>query len=217
MTKYRSKKRTYRKKRRKAQIPRYGPRVGYLHTIQTYGFQPTVRKNDQGGAPSLQSALSLPFALANLPQAPQFYNMFESFRIRSVTVKAHPLTNSSPGANNVYTMMSSIDYDDDSLSSVQKMLNRGNLRTHVITPNGGNQQHFSWFIKPRAQKMLFETATGTGYSQNKRSDWINTQDAKVPHYGLKIIWDTDTTLNSDIIWQFYCHFDLEFKGIKSAD
>ncbi len=206
-----TKKRTYKKKRM-MRIPR-NPALGYLRCKQTHPFQYTV----QAGQQAVETPYSFAFALANCPQSPTFHDLFDSYRIRGVKVKAMPLTNSSPGANNVYTMLSSIDYDDDTHATVNQLINRANVRTNIISPNGGHRQTFQWSVVPRYQTMVYETATGTGYTQGAKKAWLNTQDAKVPHFGLKIVWDTDTLLNSPVIWQFYVTYDLEFKSIKSSD
>ena len=197
-------------KRRKAKIPRT-PSIGYLRCYQKYSFQNTLQTLVG------ETGLSLSFALKNIANAPTFAALFDSYRIRGVTVKGFPLTNVGSGVNPVYKMLSCRDYDDDTQPTVATMINRAGVKTQIISPEGNTRQTYIWKLKPRFQTMMYESATQTGYGLGNRSMWINTQDAKVPHFGLKICFDTDPGLNSEVIWQWYVTLDVDFKSVKSLD
>lgn len=199
-----------KKSRRKKKIPR-SPKIGYLRVLQKYSLQTTI--------PTLlpEKGLAFAFSLNQIGNSGVFIDLFDSYRIKSATVKAFPLTNVSNSINPVYKLLVARDYDDDSQPTVANMINRSDVKTHVISSEGNTRQQFSWTVKPRFQTMVYESATQTGYGLGNKSMWLNTQDAKVPHFGLKMVFDTSPTLNSAVIWQFYITYDLEFKSLKSSD
>lgn len=200
------------KKRRYGALAKSRPRAsintGYLKIKQKVAAQINV----PAGAP--ETGRAFVFRLSDLLQATEFTRLFDSYRLNGVKITMSPLTNSSLTANPSYKLMTAIDLDDDQTPTVNSMLQRSNVQIKTVTAGGNNPQVFSRFLRPRFLTQLYETATSTGYGQGPRKQWLDTADPSIPHYCLKVVWDTDPVLASDILWQFYFTYYIEFKSLR---
>lgn len=188
--------------------PRQSITTGYLKVKQKVAVQINV----PAGAP--ETGRAFVFRLSDLLQATEFTRLFDSYRLNGVKVTMSPLTNSALTANPSYKLMTAIDLDDDATPTVNGLLQRSNVKIKTVTSGGNNPQVFSRFLRPRYLTQLYETSTSTGYGQGARKQWLDTADPSIPHYGLKVVWDTDPVLASDILWQFYFTYYIEFKSLR---
>jgi len=206
--------RSWRKSRRRRygalakSRPRASISTGYLKIKQKVAAQVNI----PAGAP--ETGRSFVFRLSDLLQATEFTRLFDSYRINGVKVTMAPLTNSALTVNPSYKIMTAIDLDDDQTPTVSSMLQRSNVQIKTVTSGGNNPQVFSKFLRPRFLTQLYETGTSTGYGQGPRKQWLDTADATIPHYCLKVVWDTDPVLNFDVMWQFYFTYYIEFKSLR---
>ncbi len=188
--------------------PRYSITTGYLKTKQKVAQQITVNTG------SAEQGQSFTFKLSDLLQATEFARLFDSYRLNGVKITMAPLTNSDITVNPSYKIMTAIDLDDDSTPTVAQMLQRSNVKIKTVTSGGNNPQVFSSYLRPRYLTQLYETGASTGYGQGPRKQWLDCADPSIPHYGFKIVWDTDPQLNYDVIWQFYFTYYIEFKSLR---
>lgn len=204
--------RRYRGRRNMSALQRTRPffknATGYLKVKQKVAQQINV----SAGNP--ETGQSFVFRLSDLIQATEFTRLFDSYRINAVKVTMAPLTNSALTANPSYKLMTAIDLDDNATPTVNQMLQRSNVKIKTVTAGGNNPQVFSTFLRPRYLTQLYETGASTGYGQGSRKQWLDTLDPTIPHYGLKVAWDTDPVLAADILWQFYFTYYVEFKSLR---
>lgn len=182
--------------------------TGYLKVKQKVAAQFTITNG------TAETGESFVFRLSDLIQAPEFTRLFDSYRINGVKITMAPLTNSSITVNPSYKMLMAIDLDDDTTPTANSLLQRANVKIRTVTSGGSNPQVFSAFLRPRYLTQLYETGTTTGYGQGARKQWLDTADSQIPHYGFKVVWDTDPTLNYDVVWQFYFTYYIEFKSLR---
>lgn len=125
-----------------------------------------------------------------------------------------PLTNGSLTTNAAYKLLSAVDLDDTTNETVATILERANVKIKTITSGGGHQQVFSWKCAPRYLTQIYESAVSTGYGQGPRKQWLDCADPSIPHYGIKMVFDTDPVLATPVIWQFYVTYYVEFKSTR---
>lgn len=75
------------------------------------------------------------------------------------------------------------DYNDANLAAVSSLVEYGNYRTYKF--NGPR----TFKIYPRSEVTLYRTAATNAYGNAKKGQWIDTQFADVPHYGMKFAVD----------------------------
>jgi len=182
--------------------------TGYLKIKQKVAQQLAVPVS------SAELGTAFTFKLSDLLQATEFVRLFDSYRINGVKMTAAPLTNSDITINPSYKIMTAIDLDDDVTPTVPEMLQRSNVKIRTVTSGGNNPQVFSTFVRPRYLTQIYETPTSTGYGQGARKQWLDCADPTIPHYGLKVVFDTDPNLNYEVIWQFYFTYYVEFKSLR---
>lgn len=188
--------------------PKAMTRTGYLKTAQKYAYQYTLP------VLSTETGLALKFQLSDIPQNVTFSKLFDSYRINKVVVKAFPLTNSTININPAYKIISAIDLDDSITPTVASLLERSNSKIQIVTSAGNTAQMKTWTVRPRYLTQLFESAVTSGYGQGSRSQWLDCADPTIPHFGLKLVFETDPTLNNTIVWQFYVSYYVEFKSLR---
>lgn len=187
--------------------------TGYLKVKQKVASQIIVPAVDGTGAPVDYTPATFVFRLSDLIQATEYTRLFDSYRLNGVKVTMAPLS-SLAAANPAYKMLTAIDLDDDQLSTTNALLQRSNVKIRTVSAGGGNPQVFSQFLRPRYLTQLYESAIDTGYGQGNRKQWLDTTDATIPHYGLKVVWDTLPNLTEAVTWQFYFTYYIEFKSLR---
>lgn len=127
--------------------------------------------------------LSLNFTLSDLPNVTDITNLFDYYKIKGVKLKFMYLSNfnstTQVPASALPMIHYCVDYDDStSFASENQALERGNIHSRRL------DKPFTYYIKPKANAELYKTATTTGYAI-KGSQWIDTNDNTVPHFGFK--------------------------------
>lgn len=188
--------------------PRNAVQTGYLKTRQKIWRQETL---DAG---SSATPFNFVFKLADIPQSAEFVRLFDSYRINNITISAAPMTNSSLTINPAYKMLWAVDLDDDNAPTLGSMLQRSNVHIKTVTSGGSNPQVFYMKCRPRYLTEIYKTALSTGYGQGARKQWLDCADPEIPHYGIKVLFDTNPQLGSDVVWQFFVNYDIEFKSLR---
>lgn len=183
-------------------------RTGYLKTAQKIATQFNVSSANP------ETGISSVFKLSDIPQNAVFARLFDSYRINKIVVKAYPLTNNTATINPNYTLLSAIDLDDGNTPTKDSIIERSNCKIQPIIPAGNTSQMKTWTIRPRYLTQLYEGAVGTGYGQGSRSQWLDCADPDIPHFGLKLVFDTNPLLNTSVLWQFYTTYYVEFKSLR---
>lgn len=178
-------------RRRKAgkkvyKIGKFGGRITMPHLFKrtfTFGARNSAVTNTLYDT---LNNIAIPFALNDLPNASEFVNLFDQYRILKVVVKARPYlaenntTISSITNANVTPYVHVVtDYDDATpLSVVADYQQYQNYSRHSMG------RGFTRVIYPAVAIAMYQTAVSTGYG-NKRKQWIDCANSTVPHYGIK--------------------------------
>jgi len=100
------------------------------------------------------------------------------------------LNNVVPGSYNLanyYPKMWYIaDHDDSTAESIGTMKERVGVKCRILQPN----KTIKIVVKPAVAAMVYKTSTVTGYGP-KWGQWIDMTHYTVPHYGLKVAFDTN--------------------------
>lgn len=182
--------------------------TGYLRTRQKVGEQIVI---DAGVT---EFAHNFIFKLSDIPQSLEFTRLFDSYRIINITISASPMTNSALTINPAYKMLWAVDLDDDNVPTLDTMLQRSNVHIKNVSSGGNNPQVFYLKCRPRYLTEIYKTALTTGYGQGARKQWLDCADPGIPHYGIKVLFDTSPTLGHEVTWQFYINYNVEFKSLR---
>jgi len=184
--------------------------TGYLKTRQKVWSQQTIP------AGVSDFPINFVFKLSDITQSLEFTRLFDSYRINNITIQCMPLTNVSiqvPG-NPAYKLLWAVDLDDDNVPTLPTMMNRSNLHVRTVSAGGGNPQQFFMKCRPRYLTEIYKSAIATGYGQGARKQWLDCADADIPHYGIKLLFDTNPVLGLPVVWQFFVTYDIEFKSLR---
>ena len=128
----------------------------------------------------------------------EFANLFDRYKLDRVVTTFQLINNPDayhyPGgttlvttATNFYPKMWFIhDYDDSTAESIGTLKERVGVKCRILQPN----KTISVVTKPAVAIQTYKTATTTGYGP-KWNQWIDMSASDVPHYGLKVAFDTN--------------------------
>lgn len=166
-----------------------------VHAYRRYGTPSTVTMT---GA-ATESDNSDTFALSNVVGYTELTNLYDQYKIKSVTMKFHLISNpdrlttpgTDPAANyltppNYPKLWYYRDYDDSSALTLAQMREVGKAKFKILKPNSV----VSIKLRPAVLTQLYRTAVTTGYSPT----WVKRIDCSqsdIPHYGLKWIMESD--------------------------
>jgi len=149
--------------------------------------------------------------LAYLPNSTEFTNLFDCYRINSVTLRFDWSRNSadlsgtsiiSSSVNPAPLMYSVLDYDDNvSLANSQAAQQYGTCKLHNFAANPTYQRTFT----PLPAINYYKSAIATSYGRPKGPQWIDTGSPDTPHYGLKVVvfLSETSSVNSGVIYVQY--------------
>lgn len=169
-----------------------------------------------GGVPSgIASAYS--FSLSQLPSFTEFTNLYDQYKITGAKMSFvpgatealySPLSGvaSQHGYNRFHSV---IDYDDstppiseDQMLQYQSVKTTNGLRTHTR------------YLKPKVLREVYRSALTTGYNPTA-SQWIDTVQNDVPHYGLKVWCDAPfSSTNASITYTVYLTLYFGCKNVR---
>lgn len=175
-------------------------------------FQQQITSTDVTG--------SIQFALSEVPGFAEFTALYDVYQISAVKVAIWGSANVNTAVGignstsiyaqvfqlpNVYTV---IDYtDDDNPVDADQLMEYGNCKV-----TRGNQVHTRYF-KPKIAVPVFTTGLDPAY-QARRSSWLSTDDADIPHYGLKYVFDIPGGVTSSPYYTFSITYYLRFRQTK---
>lgn len=149
-----------------------------------------------GGAPDFQlnfaastSNLNIggvAFSGPAIPNASEFANFFDQYRMNGVTVRidwnynSYPVSGGTAVAPLIYYVA---DYDDSGQCLITDMLQYPGVQTHSFLENGYTPLIVS--VKPKPLRDIASTGLLTAYGPMTVAPWIRTADLTTPHYGLK--------------------------------
>lgn len=211
----------------------------FRRTVNIAGETGTSRANNitvsaanthflMGGTSAAQYTLSYGqltyyMAIANLPNLSEFTNLFDSYRINSVTLKFIPYATATMdptafGASNCI-MHWVKDFDDVTLpasgeTGIAALEQYPGYRRQNMN---ASSKGITVKIRPRAATSLYQGAF-TAYAQASRNTWINCANPDVQHYGFKACFElyngTTTGVNTVFPFRVEATYDLSFKGVR---
>lgn len=130
-----------------------------------------------------EQGLSFQFNLSALPNASEFVNLFDRYRINGVKLRIMFLSNSNDtgvaSTLSIPIMHYIYDVDDASPPTTEnEILQKNFLKTRRL------DSPFTYYLKPKATSEIFASASSTGYSVAK-SMWIDMNSPNIPHFGFK--------------------------------
>lgn len=220
-------KKTYKRKRpvkktykRRFNIPRRRmtmPKSGFLRTIRCFNLNTTFNCHAlyEGNDTINFIETTAQFRLSDLPNYTELTNLFDNYRIVKVmyrwvlfrNVNADSVTLSARG---VYPNLMWIhDFNDSSSVGRAQMMTNANMRELYLSDQRPATKWYS--IRPSTLSTTFETGIGApGYSPKWRQ-WLDTTDANVPHYGIKL---NINQLFTNMVVKLETKYILEFKGVS---
>jgi len=158
------------------------------------------------GVSPLQTQMN--FSLNQLPQSTVFTNLFDQYRILSVTVLFRVIgttvyTGNSSG--DLPYISTAIDYNDNS-SALKPAINyQSCVTTSMITS-------FSRKFSPRTAIPVYNGVT-QAYQQGNIASWIDTQYPSVPHYSLVIDLGS-TSIDNQFVYSVDVLYTVQFKTLN---
>lgn len=180
-----------RPRKRRATMARSMPRPV---TRQVHKFVRMYQALDLAGnvvhAP-YQGALTT--TLGQVANSSEFTNLYDQYMITYVKyffyLEVDPSAQSAATA--IYPKLyTARDQDDSVILSQNEMRERGNLKIYVLNPN----RPVAIGYKPNVLTTQFFNGVTAGYTP-VWSQWLDANNASVPHYGLKVNIDNFTNTN----------------------
>lgn len=130
--------------------------------------------------------LNFNFGLNSIPGYTYYTGVFDAYKICFVKLifqfNQQPVQVSTVGSNpafNGLTCYAAVDYDEEAaFSDYTALASRNDCKQWDPT----RQRSYSIVLRPKVSKMVYKSATSTGYSPGVA--WIRTADPTVPHYGV---------------------------------
>jgi len=127
----------------------------------------------------------------------EFAALYDRYRIDRIVTSFQLVNNPSANAYvndkdtgnsaNFYPKMWYVaDHDDANTEAISVLKERSGVKCRILQPN----MTISVVTRPAIAAMMYKTATTTGYGP-KWGQWIDMTNTDVPHYGLKVAFDTN--------------------------
>lgn len=129
---------------------------------------------------------------ANLPSITDFTNLFDQYMIDKVDLTFYYSNNTSGVSTPAYSMpifWIAEDYNSSEASPLTTIQQYSNVKAHYLGESGGAPIRLT--IRPKAS--LQANTSGGTYTGNVVAPgptWINCDGTAVPHFGVKLAWDT---------------------------
>lgn len=201
--------------------------AGYSFTASTGILTATPDTNNTSTAISCPSGgdsniltFAMAFALADVPSYNNFVQMFDRFRIKSVSLRIIPTATVIDSSGNVVagggggtsSQMITYDWDDNNpITTRTAMMNRERIKVHSGT------KEITYKIRPRVQM-----DADSVQSVLTVSPWLNTSSNATLHYGIKYMVcsavNSPSATNQPALGHvgFYLDYELEFKDVYSS-
>lgn len=158
--------------------------------------------------PQTAVAMAFNFKLSDLTNYSEFTNLYDQYRIKAVAFEILPNVTGNDGNPNTSQILlpfihTAIDHNDSSAPTIDAIMQYKNYkrtRSHLV--------HRRYF-KPAVASMNYNTVTTTSYTA-RFGQWIDTDDAATPHYGLKLFIDAPGP-NQTLYYRVFVKYYLQFK------
>lgn len=152
-----------------------------------------------------------------LPNSTEFSNLFDNWRINSVTVRADWSINSyQPGdvLTSAPLLYSALDYDDNNNADVSAIIQYPGCVNHSFMKDGYTPYIITF--KPLPLKDVAGVGIVTAYAPDTSGTFLRTANLAVPHYGLKIATSNMGATSASVtgVLQITAFVDLEFSNPK---
>lgn len=127
-----------------------------------------------------------------MPNYAEFTSMYDQYRIDWVEVR-FMFSNNSSSVNSPATVLPAFyiakDYDDANSAGRPELEQYNNLKIWQAGGQTNRNGIFKVRVKPRAAVQYYN-GVASGYGPTQGQPRIDTSSPAVPHYGLKMAWDT---------------------------
>jgi len=152
-----------------------------------------------------------------LPSSTEFSNLFDQWRINSVTLRCDWSVNSyQPGdvLAAAPLLYAAIDYDDNSNADVSALVQYPGCVNHSFMKDGYSP--FVMTFKPLPLKDVAGVGITTAYSPDTSGSFLRTSNLSVPHYGVKIATSNMGSTSTSVtgVLQITAYVDMEFINPK---
>lgn len=184
------------KRRKQNKISRVSPN-------QVYTFRRNLFYQDVlNSSATVDAFWSKSFKLSELPNASEFTNLFDQYKITKVEVTFYPMTMPvSSGLNNtgasilplgatVPLLFTVVDYNSVNTTTLNQMRQYSTLN---VTTYG--RVHKRTFV-PKMSTNVYQGVSGDGYAQPIQAPWVDTASAEVEYYGIKAMLNTCVSQNA---------------------
>lgn len=183
--------------------------------FNAFGFDLTL-------APTLASAdiylSGSPSYTPSIPNASEFTNLFDQYRIKRVTIELFYGQNSvvSPTSTNVLPCFQ-IANDFNSVASFNSadMNQYPQMKTYQL--GNGVTNKIVWSFQPRARADVVTSAIiSSSSAMNVPSPWLDTSSTSIQHLGCRVFMNNMGITTNHIVGSLLMqiHYDLEFKFVK---
>lgn len=156
------------------------------------------------------------FALADLPQATAFRQLYDEYCIFAVSTKIILNSNTEPSTNQNLQIGYTLTDKDGTGTPVDwdAFIERASVKIKNLYPSGNNACQAVMYLKPRPLTQLYESVGSTGYAVNRKKVWVDMSDPNVPHYGLLYGFNNGQgVLNAPVQCTVITTYYMGFRGL----
>lgn len=147
------------------------------------------------------------------PNASELSNLFDQWRMKSVTVRidwnynAYPVSSGNAVAPLLYYVA---DYDDGGSATAFNLCEYPGVQTHSFLENGYRPLIVK--LQPKPLRDVASTGILTAYGPMTTCPWLRTADLTTPHYGLKFAASQFSLGGTALIGSIHitCYVDMDF-------
>lgn len=169
---------------------------------------------------SLNNSFNIGFArsfqLQDVSKPGDFTSLFDSFRIRAVTVAVR-FDSATESITSTQTPIPLMTYwlDEDSLTAPTRdaMEQRGNTKKVMIA----NGKTYNLKFRPKPTALVYRAGVSSGYAEEGRR-WIDCNSSDIPHYSFCAYFENLPITPAGTVrdWKVSLdvNYELEFKGVQ---
>lgn len=194
-------------------------RTGYLPMVQkdlTESFQIPAGPYPNGYIKQFK------FSIENIQNLAEVTRLFDQYRIRAVSVRLMPQSNTNDTVNPSMTFCSSIDLDGGGVANFDALIACSNAKTSNWSSAGGNIAGKTIYLKPRFRNVhvVDPTTVPVTYGQNigRKNAWLDLADGgTTDHFGLNVGFlpgSATATLGFAVWVNVIITYYIEFRKIR---
>lgn len=170
--------------------PYASKRTGYLSIVQQDLSQSFTLPALPGGYPT-GFIRQFKFNISQVVNLPELTRLFDQYRIRAVSLRMMPQTNTDDTVFPSLTYAASVDLDGGNIANWADILACSNAKVSNWASNGGNVAQKSHYLKPRWRNTHVVDPTTTpvtyGNTMGNRNQWLDLADqGNTDHFGLNV-------------------------------